>query len=358
MRVCIIGPVNSEKSFGGVALFTESLADGFLREGHEVMIITDYSNRRNTLNGTPITSVCTNMARKNIKAIVKIRNKVKEFNPDITVSSLEYSISLLGKKSMKKNMKRIHFVHGFSSVRYYGFLKLFIMLMLDKLYGKNFEYTFVNSNFALMINNDIYNNKIDKVINIGLGYDFLEQIKDVGEIKNSRNGKLLYIGRLFDAKKVDIILLALKYIKEKYGEEYELDVVGNGPQENKLKEISLKYNLKVNFIGSVTPKETIEFYRNSEIFISLNPHEPFGMVYLEALANGCKIICPKSGGQLDFLVDYLDRVKLTNAFDYISVGEAIVEMLKREVEPIDCNHIIEKYSYDNVAKNIMDNLKN
>ncbi|SDL28458.1 Glycosyltransferase involved in cell wall bisynthesis [Clostridium cochlearium] len=356
MRVCIIGPVNTEKSFGGVALFTESLADGFLHEGHEVLIITDYSNRRTTLNGTPIVSVCTNMARKNIKAILKIRNKVKEFNPDITVSSLEYSISLLKKKGMKKDMRRIHFVHGFPSVRYYGLIKLFIMLILDKLYTKNFEYSFVNSNFALMINNDIYKNKIDEVINIGLGYDFLEQIKDVGEIKNSSNGKLLYVGRLFDAKKVDIILLALKYIKKKYGEEYELDVVGNGPQENRLKEISLKYNLKVNFVGSVTPKETIEFYRNSEIFISLNPHEPFGMVYLEALANGCKIICPSSGGQLDFLVDYLDRVKLTNAFDYISVGDAIVEMFKRKVEPIDCNYIIKKYSYDNVAKNIIKHL--
>lgn len=353
MKVCVVGPVNSDKYFGGVALFTESVADGFLRQGHEVNIITDYANKNNTLKGVPIISVSDRVSRKKITTIKKIRRKVEEFNPDLLISSLEYSVAFIRTKRNLKNTKRVHFVHGFPSIKHYGFLKLLIILLLDKLYARNFEHIFINSNFSFMINNDIYKNRIDKVINIGLGYDFLEQLENINEIENSMNKKILYVGRLVAAKKVDVIILALNYIKDKYGLEYELDIVGTGPDEEKLKELAQEFKLKVNFIGNVSPKDTIKFYRNSEIFISLNPHEPFGMVYLEALANGCKIVCPNSGGQLDFLVDYLDRVKFTNAFDYVSVGESIVEMLGKKVKPINSKEIIEKYSYDNVVKKIL-----
>lgn len=353
MKICVIGPVNSDRYFGGVAVFNESIADAFLRQGHDVVIITDYSNKDRTLNGVPIISVCKNYGRQDIFRMLKIRDKVKEFDPDVALSSLEYSLSLINKKGINKKLQRIHFFHGFPSIKYYGLLKLTVMLVLDKLYCKYFEYTFANSNFTFVINNDIYKNRILKVINLGLGYDFLEQLKGVDKIENASNGKLLYVGRLHDAKKVDVILYALKYIKEKYGKDYEFNVIGSGPEEDKLKEISLKYNLKVNFFGSLPSSEITSFYRNSEIFISLNPHEPFGMVYLEALANGCKIICPNSGGQLDFLVDYLDRVRFTNPFDYRDVGDSIVGMFERKVTPIDCREIISRFSYDNVAKNML-----
>ncbi|MED4974614.1 glycosyltransferase [Geobacillus kaustophilus NBRC 102445] len=353
MKVCVVGPVHTDKYFGGVALFTESVADGFLRLGHDVKIITDYANKSTTLKGVPIISVSNNISRRKITTLKKIRKKVEQFNPDILISSLEYSIAFIRRNKKLKEVKRIHFVHGFPSIKHYGFLKMLIMLLLDKLCARYFERIFINSNFAFMINNDIYKNRIDKVINIGLGYDFLEELKNVSEVKNIVNSKILFVGRLVSAKKVDVILSAINYIKTKYGIECELDIVGTGPQEEKLKELAQKFKLKVNFIGNVSPKDTIKFYRNSEIFISLNPHEPFGMVYLEALANGCKIVCPNSGGQLDFLIDYLDRVKFTNAFDYVSVGESIMQMLGKQVQPINSKEIIEKYSYDNVVKKIL-----
>lgn len=349
MKVCIIGPVNSDKAYGGVALFTESIADAFTRQGHEVKIITDYSIRSTTLKGTTIVSVTDKVSRKKLNTMKKIRKCVEDFRPDISISSLEYSIPLLKKIP---NMRRIHYVHGFPSIKHYGFLKLLIILFFDKLYGKNFENIFINSNFAFMINNDIYKNRIDKVVNIGLGYEFLDSIKDSGKIINKRTKKLLYVGRLVNAKKVDVLILSLKYIKDKYNLDYELNIVGDGPEEAKLKGIAQYHKLNVNFIGSVSPNETIKYYRESEIFISLNPHEPFGMVYLEALANGCKIVCPNSGGQLDFLLNHLDRIILTEAFDYTSVGESILSMLNTEVDPIEYNLIFENYSYDNVLKNL------
>lgn len=351
MKICIIGPVNSDKSYGGVALFTESIADGFKQQGHEVLIITDYSNRNSTLKGTPIKSVSNKVSRKSFSSIKKIRNYIHLNKPDLTISSLEYSVALLKKI---KNIRSVHFIHGFPSVKHYGLLKMLFMLILDKMYSKKFDYIFINSNFAYMINNDIYKNRIDEVINIGLGYDFLEELQERKEIINNKNSKLLFVGRLVEAKKVDVIILALNYIKEKYNLLYELNIVGNGPEEKKLTEMAEKYKLNINFVGSVNPKETIRYYRNSEIFISLNPHEPFGMVYLEALANGCKIVCPNSGGQLDFLLNHLDRVNLTKAYDYVSVGESIIELLNKDVGPIDYNLIVDKYSYDNVVKRIVE----
>ena len=89
MKICIIGPVYTSYYFGGVATFTESLADGFAKNNHDVKIITDYSERKFTINGTSILSIFDKPSRKNYKMPKKIAKEILKFNPDLVVSSLE-----------------------------------------------------------------------------------------------------------------------------------------------------------------------------------------------------------------------------------------------------------------------------
>ena len=95
MKICIIGPVYTSKYFGGVATFTESLADGFKKIGHEVTIITDFSERDRTINNTKINSVFNKPSRKNLIMPYKIANKILDIKPDLVITSLEYGLANL-----------------------------------------------------------------------------------------------------------------------------------------------------------------------------------------------------------------------------------------------------------------------
>lgn len=354
MKICIVGPVNSDKYFGGVSVFTESLAKGFELQGFEVKIVTDYSNKKNVFNNIPILHVSDRISRKNPMTWMKINKIVKKENPDIILSSLEYSIAFLFAKNTK--IKKVHFIHGFPSEKHYGKMKLKLMLFLDKLISHKYDYIFTNSNFSYVINNIIYGNRVDKVINIGIAFSFIEDIKLNQIIENTnikKKNSLLYVGRLTKSKNVKTIILAIKYIEDKYNFKVDLDIVGDGKEKSELEKIAKELKLNINFAGSLSLEETIVYYKKSSVFASLNPNEPFGMTFLEALSYNCKIIAPTIGGQLDFLNSNLDRTTLVNPYDPEEVGEAIIKQLKNNVDPVNVNNIIDEYNYNNVARKII-----
>lgn len=97
-----------------------------------------------------------------------------------------------------------------------------------------------------------------------------------------------------------------------------------------------------------------EWYRRSEVFISLNPSEPFGIVFPEALISGCKIVCPLTGGQVEYLQDYANTVAFVNEKDVGSVARGIKKLFEQG-EPIanidECNN---RFNYKRVASEIID----
>lgn len=349
MKIVVVGPVLTRKSSGGVALFTESIADGLTRLGHDVCIVTDVSDRKNTRFNTKIVNIEKKYNLYSINSGRKMKKKIKKINPDLIISSLFYSFLLRNLK-----IKKIHFVHGFPSINHYGLIKFVLMSLYDRIMSVKFDYLLTNSLFSRVINQDLNGLKIDGVVKLGLGYNFFDELSTK---KMKKDQSILYVGRLVAAKNIDKIVDGfLEY--SKFEKKSNLIIVGYGPMENKIRNLIDGISTNINMIGKIDSEKISPYYRNSKIFISLNPHEPFGMVYLEALANNCFIICPKTGGQVEFLNSYPDRVKFVDPYSTKEIKLAIEEGLNTDLIPIDNEVLFSRYSYDNVARSLLEIVTN
>lgn len=95
----------------------------------------------------------------------------------------------------------------------------------------------------------------------------------------------LYAGALVPYKRVDLVVEAFNRLGQ------ELWIVGNGPEEARLKKIA-KNN--ISFFGKVSDRELADFYSRSRALIFPGT-EDFGMVPVECLAAGRPVIGSYSG---------------------------------------------------------------
>jgi glycosyltransferase involved in cell wall biosynthesis len=77
-------------------------------------------------------------------------------------------------------------------------------------------------------------------------------------------------------------------------------IIGGGPLEPRLQELARCYG-QVDLVGFVDEEKKADIMARSEIFISLSDFEPMGVVFVEALLSGCKIVAPHCGGHREFI---------------------------------------------------------
>lgn len=349
MKICVIGPVYTSYYFGGVATFTESLADGFIKNGHEVKIITDYSERENTINGTNIISTFNRQARKSYKMPKLIAEEILKFNPDLVISSLEYGLANRITKKYNCKIKTIHYLHAFPSVKR-SKLNNFFVNNITKYICRNSDYVISNSGLTSVINSEIFNIPSDDIVNVGLGYDFINEIDKVKEdTYNDGKKHILFAGRLVKEKNVDCIIKSFEKIDNG---KIILDIIGDGKERSELELMAKSISNNIIFHGKISPSEIPKYLKKSDVFISLNPHEPYGIVYLEAMSANTAIVCPKTGGQMDTLVDYRERVRFVNPYDINDVSAKMESALNLDFEKLTKDYIDEKFSYKKVASDI------
>ncbi|MGL5617356.1 MAG: glycosyltransferase family 4 protein [Sarcina sp.] len=349
MKIVVTGPVCTDSYFGGVATFTEGLADAFKLNNNEVIILTDYSNKKETINGVKIISVRDKPARKSIKTYKEIKKEIIKFKPDFVLSSLEYGVA---NRWLDSSIPTIHYLHAFPSVKRTMANNFFVKHVTRNIV-KNSTYTIANSGLTATINGEIFNTFSGSIVNVSIGYEFLDEFFKVENQKDTildtKKKNILFAGRLVEEKNVDYIIKAFNKLANK---DVVLNIVGEGNKENELKKLAQSLGGEVVFHGKVSQKEVVKFYRDTDIFISLNPHEPYGIVYLEALATNTNIVCPKTGGQMDTLIDYKDRVVFINPYDVDEIAMGLREALEIKNEPFSDEYIINNFTYKKAAKEI------
>ncbi|MGA2682454.1 MAG: glycosyltransferase family 4 protein [Candidatus Bathyarchaeia archaeon] len=189
----------------------------------------------------------------------------------------------------------------------------------------------------------------DKIAIVPNGIDLLEysDLPSKGAFKKKfgldKNDKIvLYLGRIHKTKGIDLLVKAYAYLTKKMDCKDAVLVMA-GPDDGYLDELrslvcSLGLNRKVLFTGMLSEEDKIGAYVDCAICAYLNPHEPFGLVPLEAAASGRPVVVVRgtpmseivNQGNFGFSTGHLDVAALAKIFEKILQDEALAtEMGKR-----------------------------
>ena len=120
---------------------------------------------------------------------------------------------------------------------------------------------------------------------------------------------LIYAGRFLAFKRVDLLLEAVSELvrSNDTGQQFNLLICGGAPGEwegehpyTQTKRLALT---NVFFCGWLGHDELAQTLNLADAFVAPSSHEPFGQVYLEAMATALPVIATRSGGPLSFVVD-------------------------------------------------------
>lgn len=123
--------------------------------------------------------------------------------------------------------------------------------------------------------------------------------------------RILFVGRLMEVKGVDVLINAFsKFLQHDEFKEWKLDIVGDGPERQRLTALSQKNGIdhRIEFHGSKPRGELKEFYNQAELFVlpskttALGEKEGLGLVVLEAMIAGIPVIGTDCGGIAETII--------------------------------------------------------
>lgn len=111
----------------------------------------------------------------------------------------------------------------------------------------------------------------------------------------SQGIRYLYVGSFIKRKHVDTVIRAFDKVADPLD---TLTIVGGGPEEENLKSLALncKNADRIIFTGKIARDRVLEQMKNAHVFTLVSSGEVFGMVYIEAMLQGCITIASSKGG--------------------------------------------------------------
>jgi glycosyltransferase involved in cell wall biosynthesis len=174
----------------------------------------------------------------------------------------------------------------------------------------------------------------DSMIDCGIVNRFLI-VPNVIDIENlvechvsaNRTKIILHVSLLLDnVKNVSGIIEAVRFLS-KTRDDFELQIVGDGPDRAKLEKLAQDYGLlnhKVFFHGMVDPREVLKLMEMSDFFVLNSNFETFSVSTAEALLCGKPVVATKCGGPEEFvdetcgiLIEPKNTTSLLRALDYM-----------------------------------------
>lgn len=240
----------------------------------------------------------------------------------------------------------------------------------DKIISASLDYLY-NSQIA-----DFAKNHPEKICEIPFGLDTDKFLPKMPEPKNNIMAKakdiinfvtkhfikrgqvnLLFVGGLDSAhyfKGLDVLLQALSELKNN---NWNLKIVGSGNLQSNYEANSLKLGLekKVHFLGKLDDTTLIKTYQASDLFIlpSINSHEAFGLVLMEAMACGVPVIASRLPGVRTVFRDGVDGLacNINDSHDLAAKIELLITDEKKRVAMGHSarSYAVSKYSWDAVA---------
>ncbi len=176
------------------------------------------------------------------------------------------------------------------------------------------------------------------------------------KIKNIDKKYYLTGGRLARAKHINIAIEACNRLN------LPLKVFGKSFADymDELKGIA---GPTIEFIGEVSEKELVNLYKGAEALLFPSEYEDFGIIPVEAMAQGVPVVAYRSGGVKETVIDGKTGV----FFDELSADsltKAISRLSKLKIKMDDCKKQARKFGKERfkneikefIKKNIIDNI--
>lgn len=121
-------------------------------------------------------------------------------------------------------------------------------------------------------------------------------LKEIPILKKVDSLRVLYVGDFTSNKNIPLTIAAIKILRNK-GHKIEFDIVGGGGNDEK-KIISESKNFDwIHLYPRTNRKEELKrFYEKATVFAMPSKYETFGLVYIEAMSQGCPVLFTKGQG--------------------------------------------------------------
>lgn len=170
---------------------------------------------------------------------------------------------------------------------------------------KCYDLLWLNINKLHVISNDLLNLAYANGFKKNVPYQKITPAIDTSffinqSLKDASNKNLLQlmtIGRLHWKKDYTSIIIALKNLKDR-GIDFEYTIIGDGPEEEKLKYLVYELGLINNiiFTGKISQKEILIYFKKSHFYLQYSLQEGFCNAVLEAQSMGVLPIVSNAEG--------------------------------------------------------------
>ena len=188
---------------------------------------------------------------------------------------------------------------------------------------------------------NIYNYPVEKIVNIGAGYN--EKIFYPAEkYEKHDNVKILYAGKFDESKGFYELIKAFRLL-EKKDTKVELELIGNLKEEDRPRVESLVGDSKrIRIYNAVDQVHLGEIMRHKDIFILPSYFEGLGLIAVEALGSGLRVVATEIEGLIEFLgekinnSEIIEYVKMPTIYDTDkAVEEEKPAFIERLVETLE-----------------------
>ena len=184
---------------------------------------------------------------------------------------------------------------------------------------------------------NIYSYPEDKVVNIGAGYN--EKIfYPVEKYEKQNNVKILYAGKFDESKGFYELIKAFRLL-EKKDANVELELIGNLKEEDRPRvEALVGDSKKIKIYNAVDQAHLGEIMRHKDIFILPSYFEGLGLIAVEALGSGLRVVATEIEGLIEFLGDKINNSEI---IEYIAMPTIYdTDKAVEEEKPAFVNRIV------------------
>ncbi|HAK9809514.1 TPA: glycosyltransferase, partial [Escherichia coli] len=330
------------------------LADLYQKNGHSITIISLKAPIlvRPESEDVNIINLNINNALDFIKSIFTLRKIIKKTKPDVIHAHMFHAIiisricRLITK--MPKLISSAHNTIDGSKLRFFVYRITDFLSDITTNVSQDAVNSFIKSHAV---------NK-NKIICVDNGIDTLK-FKKLNLDKSYSNDKLTFlsIGSLTKQKDYPNLFYALSLFKKEYGSNFVQLIVGSGPLEQSLFQLSTQLGLQDNIIFLGIRHDIPELLSQCDLFILSSAWEGFGLVVAEAMACEALVIGTDCGGVKDVISEYGFIVPSHN---YELLKSAIIDAInltpeqKNFIQKQARAYIVDKYSLTKMANKYLE----